>query len=225
MKLLQIILILTFFLPFFPQGCENKEQQQEQEYLDSLRVADSINLVISRKSVDSRDIDSTFQNVNEKKMDTNGLVSSQPKLSNSDAIPTARESNSKSDESNDSYSQEFSKGNKILKLLLRPGKNVTGIAYVIDTFLDVINYFGITIAFLLWIVALLLRLTNNSGSITFNIVGLILFYFTGFYSTFTNTSTELWGYWVTFSFAALIIVLETVKLIRNKKIKFERSGF
>jgi hypothetical protein len=221
-RLLQAGLILMFFLPFFPKGCEypSKEELEAQRIGDSIRVADSIKLIDSLKLINPLiNIDSAYKasqtnhlyNDSIKRAD-NIVADSAQKIKDTTVIAPTKESDDPDD-----ISTKLSKKSKILKLLLRPNENYTGLAYVINTFLQIINYAGITIAFILWIIGLVLKFRGNSIYHIINIFGLISFYFIGYVYTFTCIDIKLWGYWVTFVFGSIMIIFDSYLLIKTKK--------
>lgn len=224
-RYLQILLLLAFLLPFFPKGCLQPSQDDLNAKIDadSTRVSDSTAFIDSLKLINPKiNIDSAYNAhiAYPIKIDSNKKIEPIAVDSVSKTISTVekQEKNDKSD-----FATELSEKSRILKLLLRPNDNYTGLAHVLNTFFYIFNYAGITIAFIVWIIALILKLKEKKSFHLFNITGLISFYFTSFVYTFTYIDIKLWGYWLTFALGLLIIILDSIIFLvnKNKTIKAE----
>jgi len=203
-KLLQIGLLLTFFLPFFPQGCEPKKAE-EAPNVDSTIVA----------------VDTVIQN-------SRDLVQGNKQA---DTIKTAAFENTahnkdKSEVTTDDseLSTRFSKKSKVLKFLLRPNNNYTGIASLIDCFSLLEVGYGLGIAFILWLIALIVKLKDyNNIFILLNIVGLVFMY--GTHSMYNIMSEKrLWGFWVCIFWCAAMILYDSIILLKIRKERNKTSA-
>ena len=127
-RLLQMGLLLTFLLPFFPGGCAHtNDDTKNYKIADSTRVLDSIAAIeaMAKRISDSIDIakqDSIL--LNEK--------------------GSSKQANQQSTSITDELSKKFS----ILKIFLRPNDDYSGLALVIELFSDFIFEFGIVFAFI-----------------------------------------------------------------------------
>jgi hypothetical protein len=204
-KLLQIGLLLTFFLPFFPKGCgPSMEELETQRISDSTRLQDSLAIVQAEAQRITDSINSSRQQ---------DSISKQCK----DSLKVAQQ-NSSNDKNE--ITDKLSKKSKILKSVLRPYNNYTGIAFVIDLFTTFINGFGVLIAFLLWIIGLIIKYKDyNNIFHLINIIGLIAFYLTNPFMVNFFDGTKLWGFWISFIWALGLIIYDTNILIKLKRKK------
>jgi hypothetical protein len=204
-KLLQIGLLLTFILPFFPKGCSpTSEEIEAQRISDSTRFQDSIAIVQAEGQRISDSIN------NSKQQDS--IVKQ-----NKDSVGVYQHNNSND---KNEITDKISKKSKILKSILRPNNNYTGIAFVIDLFTTFIYGFGVLIAFLLWIIGLIIKYKDyNNIFHLINIIGLITFYMTNPFMVNFFDGTKLWGFWISFIWALGLIIYDTNILIKRKRNK------
>jgi len=203
-KLLQIGLLLTFFLPFFPQGCEQK-QAVEAPMIDSTVVAadavrqDSIVLTAKNEQADTLKtgaLGNTTQNT-----DKTGVTTDDNELS-----------------------IRISKKSAFLWLLLRPNNNYTGIASLIDCYSIMEFGYGMGIAFILWFIALIIKVKDyNNIFILLNILGLVFMY--GTHSLFYIMNEErLWGFWVCIIWSSIMIIYDTLILLKIRRNRIKTSA-
>jgi len=198
-KLFQIGLLLTFFLPFFPQGCKPK-QAEEAPKPDST--------FISADTLRQESIALTQQN---EQSDTTKTAIFENSTQNTNKTEVADEGNG--------LSTKISKKSKILKLLLRPNGNYTGISSLIDFFSALEIGYGLGIAFILWIIALIIKLKDfNNIFILINIIGLIFLSVSHSLNVFNDT--RLWGFWVCLIWSTTMIIYDFIILL---KIRRERQ--
>ena len=193
-KLFQIGLLLTFFLPFFPQGCEPKNAEVAPK-------VDSTIVVVDTLRHDSSDL--TQGN---KQADTIKTA----------AFENTAHNNDKSEVTNDDseLSIRFSKKSTILKFLLRPNNNYTGIASLIDCFSLLETGYGLGMAFMLWLIALIVKFKDyNNIFVLLNIVGLIIMF--GTHSIVSEQ--RLWGFWVCVIWSVAMIVYDLIILLKIRK--------
>lgn len=235
-RLLQVIVLLSFFLPFFPKGCEETTiSRRDQRIKDSI-IADSLQKVEIAHLIDS--IVKVNPNTNtdsilsmrlkeiEKKDSLNyklycdSIIRSDSLASISDTI------NHK--ESNDKLKpiERISQKSKILKFILKPeAEYYTGIGFLIDMFFAYLLYFGTWTAFLLFILAFVLKSKNFKNTFNFiNIIALILLVFTNPSENIEHIDMnlfkdKLWGYWICLAIALVVIVYDSLLLIKIKKNK------
>jgi len=199
-KLLQIGLLLTYILPFFPQGC-NSKQTEDAYKPDSTLV-----------SVDTLRQHSSALAQENKQADTLKAIT----LGNS--TPTSNKTEVTTEDNE--LSAKISKKSTILKLLLRPNNNYTGIASIIDCFSLVEFGYGLGIAFLLWLIALVVKLIDfNTIFVVINTIGLIFFSLSHSLNIFDKT--RLWGYWVCLIWSAILIIYDCIILFKIRKERKE----
>ena len=179
---LQIVLLLTFLLPFFQDGCKTAETEPETEMADSLsnqgsladqqiELIDSINL---QSQIDSTSIEN-----------------------NNQTKPNVKQ--------------------KINNLLFGRSGNYTGFGIVKEYFECYIFYgYGVFLSFILWIISLIIKYKdfNNIFHLR-NILGFVSLIFTG------ALGGRLWGLWVCLSWALVMIIYDTVLLLKKKKSHIE----
>lgn len=204
-KLLQIGLLITFFLPFFPKGCGTSEDE-----IESQRIADSTRLQDSLAKVQA-EVQRVADSINySKQMDSLGQQ-------RKDSIKVVGRDNSSG---KNEITDKLSRKSKVMKAILRPNDNYTGFAFVIDLFMTFIYGFGVLIAFLLWIIGLIIKYKDfNNIFHLVNIIGMITFYFTNPFMVNFFDGTKLWGFWISFIWALGLIIYDTIILIKIKRNK------
>jgi hypothetical protein len=203
-KLLQIGLLLTFFLPFFPQGCEQK-QAVEAPMIDSTVVA-----------ADAVRQDSIVLTAKNEQADTLKTVALGNTTQNTDKTEATTDDNE--------LSTKISKKSTFLRLLLRPNNNYTGIASLIDCFSLLEFGYGMGIAFILWFIALIIKVKDyNNIFILLNILGLVFMY--GTHSLFYIMNEErLWGFWVCIIWSSIMIIYDTLILLKIRRNRIKTSA-
>ncbi|MDD4993994.1 MAG: hypothetical protein PHR83_17370 [Paludibacter sp.] len=202
-RLLQIGLLLTFLLPFFPQGCDPK-QAENVPTPDSTFVA-----------VDSLRQDSNELTMQIEKSDTLKTAVSENTTQNTDKTGEKNEDNE--------LSTKISKKSTFLKFLLRPNNNYTGIASLIDFFSILEFGYGLGIAFILWLIALIIKFKDyNNIFILLNFVGLVSLFWT--HSMYNVMSEKrLWGFWVCLIWGAIMIIYDCIILLKIRKERQKTS--
>jgi hypothetical protein len=194
-KLMQIGLLLTLFLPFFPKGCEQKNAQAAPKPNSSIVTVD------------------TLEKVSSELINKNGQ---------SDTLKTAKFKNGTINKAqvlneDDEWSATLSSKSKILKMLLRPNDDYTGVANIIDSFSLLKLGSGLVFAFILWIIALIVKIKDYNNIFNLiNIIGLLLLF--GSHSIYNAMSDiRLWGFWVCFIWGAAMIIYDTIILLKIRK--------
>ncbi len=201
--ILQIGLLLTFFLPFFPQGC--MKVADEGPAVDTTAV-DTTAVVVDTLCTDSLLKDST------------DLVQEPEKVDSSKAstIDNSNQNTNKPRNKEKELSESLSDKSIILKNLLRPNNNYTGIAVIIDLFSIFQFGFGLGLAFILWIISLIIKLKDfNNIFIFINIIGTILLSFSHSLQILSSDK-KLWGFWVCLIWSILMIIYDFY-ILRKKK--------
>lgn len=202
-KLLQIGLLLTFFLPFFPQGCEPK-QAVEAPMVDSIVVADTVrqdSIVLTTKS---------------EQADTLKTVALGNTIQNADKTEVTTDDNE--------LSTRISKKSAFLRLLLRPNNNYTGIASLIDCYSLMEFGYGLGIAFILWLIALIIKIKDYNNIFNLlNILGLVFMY--GTHSMFfIMTEEKLWGFWACIIWSSIMIIYDMLILLKIRKNRIKTDA-
>jgi len=199
-KLLQIGLLLTFLLPFFPHGCEFKE------------------------ATGTSTPDTTTVATDTLKHKSSILTSGDGKL---DTLKTAAVDNTvKTGENNKEkdLSLVIAQKSSILKAILRPNDNYTGIANIIDCFSMLGLWYGLVISLIVWIIALIVKIKDfNSVFILLNFIGLLCLF--GAHSTnFTDSGQRLWGFWVCAIWCTTMILYDFFTLLKIRKDRKKDSA-
>jgi uncharacterized membrane protein (UPF0136 family) len=194
-KCLQILVLLAFFLPFFPQGCKPKQTEVAPK-ADSTIV--SVNTTVTKVQVDF----------------AKQTISDTAKIDTAKVASTTGTDNNKKD-TDESLSNTLSKKFKILKPLLRPSDNYTGIGNSINTF-QWFEMLGTAFALLLFVISLIIKLKDYNSIFHF-INGLALLSLVFAHGSNIMNQDRLWGYWVCLSMAVIMVVFDTVVLIKFRK--------
>lgn len=202
-RLLQIGLLLTFLLPFFPQGCDPKQAE-------NVPTPDSTFVVVDSLRQDSSELTMQIE-----KSDTLKTAVSENTTQNTDKTGEKNEDNE--------LLTKISKKSTFLKFLLRPNNNYTGIASLIDFFSILEFGYGLGIAFILWLIALIIKFKDyNNIFILLNFVGLVSLFWT--HSMYNVMSEKrLWGFWVCLIWGAIMIIYDCIILLKIRKERQKTS--
>jgi hypothetical protein len=198
-NILQVILFLSFFLPFF-KSCDtdvSKQKEMEEELLkskiDSTQLMDSTNIVI----------DSTQNNV---------------LINNPSAIEKLRIPDQKA---SSNLTDSLCKNNRTIATLLRPNNDYSGMGYILDYFKFYFLQFGILSTFILLLLSLIIRLVSFRKFILpcliLNTSGLIFLILTNPFTTLFE-EVILWGYITSIVIFAFSIVLDIILFIKLRNI-------
>lgn len=201
--ILQIGLLLTFFLPFFPHGC--------MMVAEEATAVDSTALDTIAIDIDTLYTDSLLE-------DNTALVKQETDTLKTATIDNSVKNTNKPASNNDNkeLSERLSDKSTLLKSLLRPNNNYTGIATLIDSFSFLPFGFGLGIAFILWILSLIIKLKDfNNIFIFINVTGTILLSFSHSLEIF-GSNKRLWGFWVCLVWSILMIIYDFFILKKKK---------
>jgi hypothetical protein len=194
-KILQIVVMLAFFLPFFPQGCKPKQAEIAPEGVLNFVEEDTLNA--------NNVIDSTKQ----LESDNTNIDTTQVR-----AIGRVENENKTNDKSlSDSLSKRF----KILKPFLRPSDNYSGIGYC----LDILSYFylyAVVFSLFLFILGFLLKLRSYNQLFLF-INNLALLFLLFAHGPNILNQERLWGYWVCLALVIILVIYDTIVFMKIKK--------
>ena len=195
-KILQIGLLLTFFLPFFPQGCKPKRAEEAPS------------------------TDTTFVSVDTLKQENIALIQQNKQSDTTKAAifenSTQITNKTEVEEEGNELSTKISNKSPILKLLLRPNDNYTGIGSLIDFFIYLEFGYGLGIAFILWLIALIVKLKDfNNIFVVINIIGLMFLSVSHSLNIFNDK--RLWGFWVCLIWSAIMIIYDSIILLKIRK--------
>ena len=195
-KILQIGLLLTFFLPFFPQGCKPKQAEEAPNTDTTVVSVDTLrqeNIALIQQSEQS---------------DTTKTAISENSTQSTNKTEVEEEGNE--------LSTKISNKSPILKLLLRPNDNYTGIGSLIDFFIYLEFGYGLGIAFILWLIALIVKLKDfNNIFVVINIIGLMFLSVSHSLNIFNDK--RLWGFWVCLIWSAIMIIYDSIILLKIRK--------
>jgi hypothetical protein len=206
-RYLQIGLLLTFLLPFFPKGC-----RPSAEELEAQRITDSIGLAHRLAKVQIQQ-PMLADSINNKELSMDSLKH--------DYI---FQKNSVDNESITIYgsnqSKQLSEYYSTLGIILRPNGDFSGIGYLLDWIVTYILIFGSITAFILLILGLIIKYKDfNNIFIFINIIALILLFLANPIMDLAKDESRLWGFWFCTLFGLFMIISDTILLIRIKKNK------
>jgi hypothetical protein len=197
-KILQIGLLLTFFLPFFPLGCNPKQAEEAPNtdstvvFVDTLRQE---NIALIQHSEQS---------------DTTKTAISENSTQSTNKTEVEEEGNG--------LSTKISNKSPILKLLLRPNDNYTGIGSLIDFFTYLEFGYGLGIAFILWLIALIIKIKDfNNIFVVINIIGLMFLSVSHSLNIFNDK--RLWGFWVCLIWSVTMVIYDSIILLKIRKVR------
>jgi hypothetical protein len=216
-KIISILILLSFLLPFYPSGCAglgpSAAEKAEKAKNDSIAVAAKEETIKdSLASIGILNKDSLEAAINKAgKKDSCTCCATEAK----DSLSTP----SGSSNSNDfTITDRLAKSSKIAKVLLRPNNNYSGLGFLIDYFLAWISYSGTIIAFICLVVVLCLKKSFDKNRIvinSLNFINILLLYFANNPEIFLDV--RLWGFWICFSLAIMVAIFDLVITIKSKK--------
>lgn len=184
-KWLQMLVLLTFFLPFFPPGCEQSKKAEEAPV--------------------ALCVDST---------NGSGQSISQDKIT----VKSKKSSSMGNADNNEAISERLSKKSVVLKFLLRPNDNYTGIGYTLDVFESFFG-FGISMALILLLIGLIIKIKDYNLIFQFINFGAFILLFFSRPAMFTDS--KLWGFWVCLALVSCTLIYDTVVLMLSWKKRLE----
>ena len=186
-RLLQIGLLLTFFLPFFPKACESKQT-------DVAPKADSTIVAVSQESGKIKQADTLKTSVVKNIAENDGLSNDEKYIS-----------------------KRLSHKSPILKTLLRPNDTYTGIGFLLDYSVLLRFGYGLGLAFVLWIIGLIIKYKDYNNIFNMiNIIGFILLCSSNSIFNIMN-DTRLWGFWTCVIWSGIMIIYDSIILLQIRK--------
>lgn len=228
-KLLHVLIILSFFLPFYPKGCDDGVAAKEQARLDSLKkdsiIRDSLRIIqkLTEQEVQKRidsiiKADSLRNKVQQEIHDSIAAVA--PKNSKADTIETSRDTIRKSTPKENiefyQYASKLAEKSSFFRLIFKPDGNYSGMGYVVDVLLPFILYGGPVISFILLLIGLFLKFRKKKAffwlTFGFSIISLGCLYV----SVGSFFFGRLWGFWVCFILIGIQALLDLMIAIKLK---------
>lgn len=183
-------------LPFLPQRC-NPKQEVEAPKPDSTFVsADTLKQHSSTMTQENQQLDT----LKAAALENSTLKATKPEGTNDE----------------NELSAKLSKKSPVLKILLRPNDNYTGIASLIDCISFLEFGYGLGIAFILWLIALIIKIKDfNNIFVLINIIGLVFLSLSHSLNVLNNS--RLWGFWICLIWSMTMIIYDCIILfkIRN----------
>lgn len=202
-RFIHVLVLCTFFLPFFYTGCggpsaEEKLKAEDQRKADS--IAGTSDILIS----DTFYNDSSNESITE--LDTTN-----------DTTPfIAKQDTSKNDKEK-SISQQIVEAYPIFKIFLNPKPNIyRGIGTTINVF-PYFFLFGTFLSLLFLLVSFLVKFLEKNAQKTILVLEVIAFIFLYNASSYDYWGEKLWGYWVSFTAIILLILFDFYMWWKNRK--------
>ncbi len=217
-RLLHVLVLSTFFLPFFYSGCggpsaEEKAKQEAQlqadsiaegtREMDSLMILDSDTIEIETPLVDTNNIDTSA-------------------IGNSFNQNEADNSNNKEE----CLTLKLTKKYSFLKIFLNPEPNVyTGIGMSINT-LPYVFQFGTFLSLLFLFISFTVKFLDKSALKTILLLEMIaaLFLYNA-YILFDISGEKLWGYWVGLVSFIILFLFDFYVWWQQKKDQVTRTNW
>jgi len=218
-KLLQIALLLTFLLPFFPRRCTptNKEKE-EQRIADSVLFTDSISHSQQWTNRDSTLKPNSKSNDNRKDSIAGGSIAKDQAGAGNKLNPGTDSAKGNEVTNNSGWSTWLSKKSRILELMLRPSGNYSGLGYMVDGFVIYVFGYGILTAFLLLIIGLIIKLKDFNGYFyLLNGSGWLFILIATPGVTMLTGEAHLWGYWTCLILGFMMLLFDSILLIKIRK--------
>jgi hypothetical protein len=207
-RIIHIVLLLSFFLPFYPIGCDNKSAEIAKAMQDSL-MKDSI----MRDSIIK--IETIAAEYAKLKADSIAKTDSIAKVANNGQLNSLKTITTRA---GDNEIERKSFVGKCLKFILLPNDNFSGFGYIIFAFGDYLKTYGVITAFLFLIIGLILKSQKNK-SLYWLVCTLIIFSILGFLCNIYYLKGEkeiLWGYKTCLILMIIQLILDLTLTIKIK---------
>lgn len=192
-KALQIVVLVSFFLPFFPKGCESKQAENTPAKATTIVEPDNTAIDTTTALVDTCNIDTAVQTV--------------PQNASKNTV----------EHDDGSLSSAISKNVPALKPVLRPSDNFSGLGMALDIF-QYFQILGVAFALLLFVVGLIIKLRDFNSA--FHITNILaLFFLTFAQSSNVFYPAKLWGYWVCLCLSVGLVIYDTFLILKGKQLK------
>ena len=211
-KLLNVLVLLTFLLPFFYTGCSpSAEEISEKAKMDSIRIADSLSQLPNY-------VDTSLQTINVEELKSvdfsqNFTIVCDTILNNQEEVKI---SSSKS-EKDKSFSDKIIEKYAFLKPILIPKTSTyTGLGVVVNL-LEFFGFISLFLSFIILFINFLIKYIDKKSIRT--IVLLDVFILLGIYFSTGFClwgCQELWGYWVSVTFASILLIFDLYVLVLEK---------
>jgi len=194
-RILQFSIVLSFLLPFFFVGCEQKADESAAIVDSTATVEDTFTKDLSRALTDSA-----------------AIVPSQK----TEVISVDPDANL-SKENEKSFSKELTHNYPWLSPVLTPSHDVfTGIALVINLSREAI-FFNIFFAFFLILICLSIKFLEKHAIRTQILINTLALAFLYVYIPTFLSGERLWGFWICFTLILLTIANDIYRIIQQRK--------
>jgi hypothetical protein len=186
-RLLNLFVILTFFFPFFYDGCAESSQKEAETKQNS----DSINAI----NINGRTITGTVD------------------LNNTDTLKEpidkpGRKSTIESQNDDESTCQSLVKKYPFLSIVLMPSKyTYSGIGAIVNVS-PMFYYFSIFISFLLLFIGLLIKFIDPNSTRTFIILDILILVGIAVSRNMSFSFERLWGYWACILMSSFLLIFD-----------------
>lgn len=204
-KFVQVIVLLSFLLPFFPKGCEQKkaEESMVNEQLDKIEAVESN----TKNDVNHEAVASLSESFPSDSISIDSLMA---------LNETTKEATAKL-----TLTEKLSAKSPLLKLILLPASNYSGLGYVMDMLESSYTYstqFGVIVGFIFLLLGLIIKLKDfNSSFLFFNALAIYFVYITE--PMLFAGSTRLWGFWVCIVLSVIMVLYDLYVLVKIRKSK------
>ena len=208
-KLLHILVLLCFLLPFFYTGCGPSKEEKAQREKAKQDSIDAIQKTGLGAFTDKTSIKDSLQH--------DSIVEPKAALPDELSKITAGAPPEKENPKEQRLSEIITNNYPFLRPILTPKPDTfTGLGEVINS-VYFITFYAILISFLMLLIGLLIKFIDRHASLTLIILDFLALAFMFFSRTPTFVCDVLWGYWVTFSLIVLLLLYDTFIVIKNKR--------
>ncbi|MDB5256126.1 MAG: hypothetical protein JWM14_821 [Chitinophagaceae bacterium] len=200
-RILQFSIVLSFLLPFFFVGCDQKTDESASVYDSTVVATDTL----------SKDVLDTLHEKN-----TSSDSSTINTTQTTDTIGTGPTA-AVSEENDKSFSKELVREYEWLSPILIPSPEVyTGIALVINLGSEAI-FINIFFAFLLILICLSIKFLEKYAIRTQILINMLALAFLYVYIPTFLSGERLWGFWVCFTLILVTIANDIYRLIEQRR--------
>jgi hypothetical protein len=205
-KYLQVLVLLTFLLPFFPKGCEQKKSDEA---------------MVMKQIKEVKPVVTVSETENGAAVNGGLLQPNKTFPSDSisiDSLMTLSEEATPKSEKQLTMTEKLSAKSPLLKLILLPSTNYSGLGYVMDMLESSIGYanqFGVVIGFMFLLLGLIIKLKDfNNLFMFFNALAIPMVFVTK--PMLFAGSTRLWGFWVCLGLMVIMLAYDLYVLVTKK---------
>ncbi|HEY5509359.1 MAG TPA: hypothetical protein VIK29_11845 [Paludibacter sp.] len=205
-KYLQVMVLLSFLLPFFPKGCEQKKSEDAM----TMEQMNEVKPTVTDSTTEKKEVATHEGLLQPNKSFPSDSISN-------DSLMALCET-TKQESAHLTLTEKLSAKSPLLELILLPSTNYSGLGYVMDMLESsyvYANQFGVVIGFLFLLLGLIIKLKDfNNLFMYFNALAVYMVFITK--PMLFAGSTRLWGFWVCMVLMIIMVAYDLYVLVRKK---------